>query len=522
MGSKNSAWDIVNDSPYASNWYTTSLEPTADQELVYNGSLVRLRQSSRKLIKNNPVASAAQLAYISMILGGTVNIEAVTDNERLKKEVEKLFEDNVDKVDINRLKSITQMNDMCIGSSFMDGDVLWVVPIDKDIPEDKIQTYLEPIEASRVKTRRKDQSNPLIREGVEYYKNGKIKGYWVVNSENKSKYVNYLNANDEDFKFYPVRNTSKDGKLTRRVAYNFEAVTSVRPEQSRQTPVLTPLMEFLRYYGQMMEAILVGVRVAACFSGFITTTNPTEALKGMGTLTDGSGRKITKLNPGTMSYLRPGESVEFASPNRPADNFDSFVLRLDRMISMALRIPYEIFYLNLSDTNYSSQRGGMIEMERTISRWRRELEKFNLWWAWTIVSEAVSKGMLNGSIRNLKLRVKFPKYKALDEEKTARADKIKLANKTSSEKQIVVEQGNDWDDLQKELTDEQEIKIRREAEGLRLRKELEEELGIKFPTSEKDEEGKRDTSDSRREGEDTGADLDEDDAKERKKTDGNN
>ena len=53
------------------------------------------------------------------------------------------------------------------------------------------------------------------------------------------------------------------------------------------------------------------------------------------------------------------------------------------------------------------------------------------------------------------------------------------------------------------------------------KKEYAEKEGIIFPDTVEAEEAKRDTSKSRREGEQEGEDLDEEDAKERRKEDGN-
>jgi len=72
------------------------------------------------------------------------------------------------------------------------------------------------------------------------------------------------------------------------------------------------------------------------------------------------------------------------------------------------------------------------------------------------------------------------------------------------------------------------LKVERQSKILLRQKELEEEHNIIFPegptvlkesTSEPDNQ--RDTSGSRRKGESAGEDLDDDDARERKKEDGN-
>ena len=522
---RNSAYNIVNESTYATGWYNDNNEHSADTELSFERTLQRLRQSSRKLIKNEAIASAAQSAYTDMMIGGELQIEVVSKDSRSAKKAQDILNEALAGVDLNGTETISQLNEVLVASAYADGDVLILSPYDKQRKGTK--TYFETVEASRIKTRPKDQNNPLVREGVEYSKNGKLKGYWVIKSEDYDKTISYYQAQDSNFEFFPVFKQS--GSLERRVAWMFSAVTTKRPHQSRQIPVLTASMELIRYYGKYLEATLVGARVAACFSAFVHTSNPNAAKKA---LDDGvdvkSGKQLTRLQPGTISYLRKDEQITFASPNKPSDNFDKFIMRLQRIFSTQQRIPYEILFLDLSESNYSSWRGGKIEVGKNVKRWRRDLTAFNLWLCNTILAEAVSDGSFTGSIKNLKIKVKYPKDAMLDEEKTERANKIKLTNKTASQQQLAEEQGTDWEDLQQELDDEMEITTNREAERLTLQKKLEQKNGIIFadttqPIATEGSDGAdRDTSSTRRDGEDKEAeDLDEEDAKERRKDDGN-
>lgn len=509
-----SSYNIVNESAYATSWYDNG-EKSADEELSSFRSLQRLRESSRKLIKNEAVASGSQSAYVNTIIGGKMKVEVVSKNKQLQTKAQKVLDENLKGVDLNQTQDLTQLNEMVISSSYSDGDVLLIVPIDKQ--RRGLKTYIDVIEASRIKTRPKDKNNVLVREGVEYYTNGKVKGYWVIKSKKYNKALTYYSSKDEDFEFFPV--VKKDGSLERRVAWMFSAVTTRRPAQSRQVPVLTASMELLRYYGKYLEATLVGARVSACFSAFVKTSNPASAQKALNDAPDPrSGKKLAKLQPGTISYLRPNEDITFAAPNKPSDNFDKFILRLQRIFSMQQQLPYESLFLDLSETNYSSWRGGQLKVEQNVNRWRREITNFNLWYINTLLAEAFSNGTLVGSANSLKIKIRYPKFKTLDEEKTERANKTRLTNQTSSKQMIADEQGTDWEDLNQELDNEMVIETTREAEKLRLQKELEEEFDITFPDTIKVEK----TSTLRNgETKDENGQVSEDDKKERRKEDGN-
>jgi capsid protein len=432
--------------------------------------------------------------------------------------VQDIVDGAVKKVDLGRTQTLTQFNEMIVAAAYADGDVLVVVPTDKK--RKGIQTYLDVIEASRIKTRPKDAKNILVREGVEYYADGRLKGYWVIKPKRYNKPLTYHTAKNTDFEFFPVFKES--GSLNRRVAWMFSAVTTKRPAQSRQVPVLTASMELLRYYGKYFEAVLVGARVAACFSAFVKTTNPSNAQKALGDeVNPRTGRRLSKLQPGLISYLRPNESIEFASPNKPSDNFDKFILRMQRVYSMQQQMPYEILFLDLAETNYSSWRGGNLKVEQNIGRWQGETTNITDWYLRTIIGEAVTKNLVDGSIKGLRLKVRYPKFKTLDEEKTERANKTRLGNETSSKQMITDEQGTDWIDLQQELDDEMVVDTTREAKRLKLQKDFEEELDITFldTPQESDGESQNDARDGEKPEKD--GSVSEDDKKERRKTDGN-
>ena len=109
----------------------------------------------------------------------------------------------------------------------------------------------------------------------------------------------------------------------------------------------------------------------------------------------------------------------------------------------------------------------------------------------------------------------------MDEEKTARADRLNLQSESTSQQRIQAGMGESLEELQDEQEKEALRKVETEGKVLIEKKKLSEEYGIIFDgQAEKDKES-RDTSGSRRKGEEGGEDLDKEDADERRKTDGN-
>jgi len=515
-----SSYDIINDSPYFKNWFDGLHELAPDTELEEDQTLIGLRKTSLKLIKNNFIASAAQLAYINTVLGGKITLDVLSTSKSFEKEVKRVFGETMNGLDINRQYSLTQIAEQIVAAAFAHGDILINLPRDKR-HLGKIKTYVELVEASRIKTPPKYKNNNLVKEGVHYYESGRIKGYWVIKRQKQQEKINYYTAQDSDFDFFPVY--KKDNDITRRVCWLFKAPLNLRPNQSRGIPVLTGIMELLRYIDQYLEAVLVGSRVAACFAAFVKSNNPVQARKSLvESDNDASvyvkGKRIHKLQPGTIASMKNTDDIVFATPNRPSDNFDTFVLRLFKSVAMNLRIPYEQMFLDLSQTNYSSWRGGSLETERNVNRWERDLEDCLRWIVMTFLQEALVTRELKGTLKGMTLQITFPVYKTLDEEKTSRARRLNLDNGSTSQHREQAGLGKNYEQLQEELTKEALDNVEKEAKILIRKKELEEEHDIIFPDQVKED---RDTSGSRREGEEKESDLDDEDAKERRKDDDN-
>jgi capsid protein len=505
-----SEFEAVRDNVYISDWVKNYQTLFPDDELTEDDSLNHLRQISNKLIKNNFFASTAQQAYVNAVIGGNIIVKVSSKSERAQKEIENIVNPFISGIDINRSMNISILSEQIINNKFANGDVLINLPMDSK------GTYVELIEANRINTPPKQTENPLIREGVEYDIDGRLLGYHVIKYTGKQKlWSRYLT--DEDYVFVPARNK---GRL---VALLDFAPINIKPLQSRQYPILTPIMTLLKYTSQYLEAVLIGARVSACFSAFVKTNNPAAAQKSLsgdtsiGTSISGSANKKSKLQPATISYLNLNEDILFASPNRPSDNSESFVLRLSRFIASALRFPYEHFFLDLSASSYSSWRGGSIEVTRNMNRWRRDLINVLTWILDTKINEAISKGEITSSLKNVKINIRLPKYKSIDEMKTAMANKIELVNGTDSIERISDEADIDYDELQNELIVEIKNKVDLEAERLVRIKEKSKELGIIFP----EDKEKIDRITKKREGEKPDGELDDEEKKLRRKEDGN-
>jgi len=523
-----STFEGAADSVYTKYWEVAGLM-TPDYELDQGSSLKKLRLRSRQLIKDGGVPAGIQQAYINFIAGGEIAVKSNSTSPRQVKQIKEFLKIQLNKLDMTGTESLNGFVEQVIGAAFQDGDVLINLPLDNK--RKNVKTVVEVIEANRIETPADKESTRRgvyksnVRHGVQYDDEGRIQGYWVRKANHDTLSRTSLDA----FDFYPMYREF-DG-IRRRVTWLFKAPLYTRPNASRQYPVMTPIITLFKYIKDYKEAVLIGARVAACFSAFVKTSNPAGSYKTMtsvGGATQTNAERtvrVTKLQPGTITYLKDNEDIQFAAPNRPGDNVDPFILRLYKTIAAYMRIPYEILFLDLSETNYSSWRGGVIEAYKMVGRWRRELGRIIEWAVSTLVFEAMLNGDIIGSLDDAHLVIRWPAKGLLDPEKEARANKLRLQNNTTTKRRIAEEEGEDYDELLIEREKEEIEELELIAKKLKKKKELEEKHGILIAD---EDEGSvdlgpdnRNTSNSRRKGEAEGEDLDPDDAKERRKSDGN-
>jgi lambda family phage portal protein len=111
--------------------------------------------------------------------------------------------------------------------------------------------------------------------------------------------------------------------------------------------------------------------VAACLAIFITKQDAMFSASNMSSSTEtGTGARIQGIEPGMVSYLNPGESINAVDPKRPGDAFPSFIETVLRLVGTSIGLPYELLVKDFSKTNYSSARAALLEGRRMFTNWR--------------------------------------------------------------------------------------------------------------------------------------------------------
>lgn len=328
-----------------------------DGWLVSNGSAnaeigaggARIRARARDLVRNNPWASQAVRKLATKTVGTGIVPRPTVAGESVRSAMMDSWQRFVDRSDPEGQQDFYGQLSLAARTLFEGGEVLlryiprpasWGLPVPLQV------AVLEPdfIDSS---VQRALPDGGAIIQGVEYDAYGRRAAYWL------------FDQHPGDNMPFTRRNLASQRIDARFVAHCFDPQ---RPGQARGVPLFTPVVLKLRDIDDYDEAELVRRKIAACFAAFVKKgAGPTAGtLAGKATSTDAAGRRIEEITPGTVQYLESGDDITFAEP--PAvDGYLEVMRHQLRAVAAGLGMPYELLTGDLSQVNYSSYRGGLVD-----------------------------------------------------------------------------------------------------------------------------------------------------------------
>lgn len=175
--------------------------------------------------------------------------------------------------------------------------------------------------------------------------------------------------------------------------------------------------------------------------------------------------------PGMIRELAPGDGIEVVSPNGQATDAATYIKLMQHMIGAGQGLSYEATSRDMSQTNYSSARQGMIEDGLTYAEEKELLLEAMDEIYETFVISCVLAGIVNvkdfWSNKDRYLAHKWteaPK-KWIDPAKEATANKIAIATGQKTFKEISAENGRDW---KEQMNDILEVLKYAEDNGLNM------------------------------------------------------
>lgn len=411
---------------------------SAEQTDRYSRDTVRAR--ARDLERNSDMANSVIRAYKRNVVGLGWTLQARTPSERLNREIEEAWSlwCKRKNCDVTETQSFNQMLRMAVERKKVDGGILFkkcftgggLVPF-----------KLQALEVDELDTGQAAPHNPKHRVagGIEFNEYNKAVGYWI------RQY-----SIDGFGQMQPTYVPAKD------IIYYF---TKNRPSQVREMSDLAPAVTRVRDANEFMTAVSVKERIAACLAVFIKKITPSlgsvSGFRGMGAPEakvsgDYEGKRIS---PGMIKELNAGDEIQVVNPAGQATDAASYIKLQQRLIGAGQGLSYEATSRDMSQSNYSSARQGIIEDEQTYIEDVELLREVVMDEAYeTFLISCVLSGLLNipkfweDKHKYLKHEWVAAPKKWIDPLKEANATKTALQTGQKTFQQVCAENGMDWKD----------------------------------------------------------------------------
>jgi len=431
-------YDSANFESRNSGWY--AVNSPAEQTNMGSRDIIRTR--TRDLERNSDIAEAIVGNIVRNTIGTGIKLQSKprkkdgTEDIELGLKIEEYWNEwcKCDNCDITGRQSFHEMLAMAERRKIVDGGILFIKSF---TGSGKFSFVLQPREVDDLDSTmytNPENKNRVIN-GIELDKYNKPVAYWL-------KTV----APDGLWTESPKRITAD------RVIFLYDIT---RPSQVREISKLAPTAMRIRDINETVEAYSIKEYIQACLSVFIKKLNPSGTLGRFGagaTTTDTkTGYKFTKVKPGMIEQLEPGDDVVTVNPSGQAGNLREFVTVEQRLAGAGQGLSYEAVSRDMSQVNYSSARQGLLQDMITYGVEQLYLIEHFCWLVYiTFVISLFLEGYLDikdfwkNKDNYLRHDWVTPGQKWIDPLKEAKANEMALASGQTTLAEICASQGKDW------------------------------------------------------------------------------
>lgn len=308
------AYDAAGNQRRVSSWKTGSTDATSE----ITPALINLRNRSRDLRRNNPIANRIIRVFANQIVGTGVLLSC-EDAELLKVYNDWAWSTNCD---FNNSLNFYALQHLILECLVENGEVLIRMRI---VKSDGIPLSIEVLEPDFLALDKTDEKKNLIN-GIQFDSEGKPTTYYL--------YKNHPSGANSSSELIPVPADE--------IIHLFR---KDRAGQVRGVPWLAPIMLKLKRFDDLISNQLERVALANLLTATIynkdgdETANPTEL----------------ELSPAAILELPYGKELVW---NTPPDAGDTAHLQktLLQQISTGVGMPYELLTNDYADFNFSSAR----------------------------------------------------------------------------------------------------------------------------------------------------------------------
>lgn len=313
-----------------------------------------LRNKARYLERNSEIVNSVLNAYLRNVVGKGFNLQVKTDDAEWNSLLESAWREwcKPGNCDVTGQYSLTEVLAMIVRRKLVDGGILLVKIYDKDakIP---FQVQLREVDDIDAFGQLKSPQGNLIVDGVEVNKHGKHLSYYL-----------------KQYDWQSLLQVESERISADRVYYLFE---KIRPSQVREITRFARTIDKINDLDEFFQAVIFAQKITAAVAIFITSDDYSSgggigrgsAIGGRGS---GKGTDVgTRIDPGSISRLNPGEKVESLVPSGQTSELNNFNLSMMRQISSGQGLSYEQVTRDVSQVNYSSARQNLLEDWKVFS-----------------------------------------------------------------------------------------------------------------------------------------------------------
>lgn len=410
-----------------------------------------LRTKARYLERNSEIVNSVLNAYLRNVVGKGFNLQVKTDDTEWNSLLESAWREwcKPGNCDVTGQYSLTEILSMIVRRKLVDGGILLVKIYDKNakIP---FQIQLREVDDIDSFGQLKSPQGNLIVDGIEVNKYGKPLSFYL-----------------KQYDWETLLQTESERVSADRVYYLFE---KVRPTQIREITRFARTIDKINDLDEFFQAVIFAQKITAAVAIFITSDDYSAGGIGRsGSVTgsgSGKGNDVgTRIDPGSIKKLNPGEKVESLVPSGQTSELNNFNLSMMRQISSGQGLSYEQVTRDVSQVNYSSARQNLLEDWKVFSAEQQFLIEHFLD---DVFEQVIKSAILKGFIPAEKLPRDFWKNPEvylkhqfvgqsmpwIDPYKEALANQIMLASYQMTLQEYCAKTGRDYEEVIEQLLKE--------------------------------------------------------------------
>lgn len=372
---------------------------SSDADGASASDLRELRNRSRDLVRNAPIATGAIETQVTHVVGTGLTMQARVDAAMLglDEAATSAWQTQAERewrlwcestyCDATEEQDFYELQDLAFRSQLESGDAFAVLA---SVPRPgwPYRLAVQLIEADRVSNPQMGGDTETMVQGIERSAGGAPVAVHICDRHPGRRVAGATPA----WQRVPIRGSS--GRLN-----VIHLKRKLRPGQTRGIPCLAPIIALLKQLDRFTTAEVDAAVNTAALSLFVkmdpTAFGDLFDDESQTALVNSAKRWDGSLKAGAAVNLLPGEDITTPTPGRPNPEFDPFFEAVVKQIGVALNMPFEVLMKHFN-ASYSASRAALLDAWRTFRARRTWLAaKFCQPIYEEVLAEAISLGRIN-------------------------------------------------------------------------------------------------------------------------------